>query len=604
MKRIFAAFVLEFACMGPVAAGVLPEIIFDSSFEGIEACVVFDGLGDAVIIPRVAIGGAFTLNGRDFPLSEYDDATFSLRDRTTGNAFEIGNSHDMTYSIAIVPGHYDVLYSVETPGANVPRNIGAVIMEDVELSSNGTLDIDVTAHLLSGDFLHNGVAFPASEYDDANIFLDGELAGRVELGNTHDQSYADVPVLPGNYDIRYQLETPGDTTPWNEWGLVGTAEVVGNADLDVNVQSVELSGNFTHKGSPMPASQYDDGNFYLETESGDRVFLDNSHNGGYQKFVIDGNYAIYWELETPGDTVPFNTRARLGNNVPIGSGNLDINIDSYSVTGDFTLNGNPFPASIQHRAQIVFRDQVTGTDNVLAGTEEGGYTHWVVRSAYDIVYKHVEGDQVPENKEAVLGSVVIKNPAVVDVDVEARLFGAPVYHNGVLFPADQSQIANIWLRNPDNADRVQLGRVSQQNVSALVIPGTYDVYYGYLSGDAIPRNTMARIQQGVVVDPPGPVILGGGLQFDVNSTLINGNMYVNDVSPPASEYDDGLVELRRQEDTVLIGNTHDQSYELRVIRDPAWSLFDLHYGVETIGDNMPWNGDARLGCIVLDPIVF
>ena len=63
------------------------------------------------------------------------------------------------------------------------------------------------------------------------------------------------------------------------------------------------------------------------------------------------------------------------------------------------------------------------------------YEHWVVRSAYDIVYKHVEGDQVPENKEAVLGSVVIKNPAVVDVDVEARLFGAPVYHNGVLFPS-------------------------------------------------------------------------------------------------------------------------------------------------------------------------
>jgi hypothetical protein len=604
MKRIFAALGITLAASGPTSGADLPDLIFQSSYEDIEACVVFDGLGDAVIIPTVDIRGSFTLNGQGFPLSEYDDANFSLRDRVTGDVFQIGNSHDETYSITVIPGRYDVLYSVETPGQFVPRNVGGVIMEDVELAADGILDIDVTAHLLSGDFLHNGVAFPASQYDDANIYLDGELTGRALLGNTHDQSYAAVPVLPGSYQIRYELETPGAATPWNEWGLVGTVEVVGTANQDVNVQSVELSGSFTHKGSPMPASQYDDGNFYLETESGDRVFLENSHNGGYQKYVIDGNYAIYWELETPGGTVPFNTRARLGNNVPIGAGKLDINIDSYSVTGDFTLNGNPFPASLQHRAQILFRDQVTGTDNVLAGTDEGGYTHWVVRGAYDIVYKHVEGDQVPENKEAVLGSVVIKNPAVVDVAVEGRLFGAPVYHNGILFPNDPQQIANIWLRNPGNPDRVQLGRVAQQNVSALVIPGTYDVYYGYLAGDAIPLNTMARILQGVVVDPPGGVILGEGLQFDVNSTLIAGQMYVNDVSPPASQYDDGLIELRRQDDSVLLGNTHDQSYQARVIKDPAWSLFDLHYSVETIGDTLPRNGDAKLGCMLLEPIVF
>jgi hypothetical protein len=183
---------------------------------------------------------------------------------------------------------------------------------------------------------------------------------------------------------------------------------------------------------------------------------------------------------------------------------------------------------------------------------------------------------------------------------------ASEYDDGNFYLETESgdRVANIWLRNAVNADRVLIGRVAQQNVSALMIPGTYDVYYEYLAGDSIPVNSMARIMQGLVVAPPGPVLQGIGLQFDVNSTLINGSMFLNDVAPPALQYDDGLIELRRLEDQVLLGNTHDQNYQVRVINDPEWSLFDLHYGVESVGDTVPWNGDSKLGCIVLDPIVF
>jgi len=606
MRRTVIVLTWIFVFTEALHAGGLPDVIFNSSFEGIEACTTFDGLNDTIMVRSVNISGEFTHNGEAFPVTEYDDGVFSLRDRVTGDVLELGNSHDLNYSANIIPGRYDVMYSVESPGDTVPLNTGAVVMQDVALFADDTLDINLTSYQISGDFLHNGVSFPASEYDDGIMFLDGPLGGRLEVGETKWQSFADVVVLAGDYEIRYQVEQ-ADTVPWNEWGLVGDLVVSGNLNaLNIDVQSVELSGQFKHNGQLMPATEYDDGNFYLETATGDRAFLENSHSVSYQKYVILGNYDIYWELESPGDTVPFNQRARIGGNVPIATGKLDINMSSFDVSGSFTLNGGAFPVTEQNTGQIVLRDQVTGTENVLALTKDGAYDHKVVRSAYDIVYQHLQGQQVPQNKNAHLSSVVVKSAATLDVNVTSRLFSAPVYHNGELFPVSQQQVANMLLRNPDNEDLAFLGKTSLQNLSALVVPGTYDVYYSHLNGDEIPRNTMARIIQGLIIDPPGPVLQGGGggVQLHVNSVSITGQMLLNDGPMPVSEFDDGLLSLRRETDTVLLGNTHDQSYQVRVVDQDDWAEFLIHYGVETFGATIPRNGDAQLMCILLDPIPF
>ena len=301
------------------------DLIFHSSFERGEGCSVFNGLNDNILVPVVSISGDFTLNNEAFPGSEYDDAVFSLRDRLTGSVFELGNSHDHSYTANVVPGYYDVLYSLETassPDALVPRNIGAVLMENVALLVNQTMDINVTGYSLGGDMLHNGVLFPASEYNDGVIFLDSGVKGRLQLGDTKQQTFSGVVALAGDYEVRYQAETP-DTVPWNLWGLVDEINISGdNNALNINVESVLLEGSFLHNGVLMPATEYDDGNFYLETPGGDRALLDNSHAVNYEKTVIPGNYDIFWELETPGDTVPFNLRARVGSKVSVVSGKL------------------------------------------------------------------------------------------------------------------------------------------------------------------------------------------------------------------------------------------------------------------------------------------
>jgi len=606
MRSMLITFLLALAYSAPLSAGVIEEGIFRSGFEFSDQCTMFNGLNDSIIVPAVTITGDFTLNSRPFPVSEYDDGVFSLRDPLTGDVFELGNSHDLNYSVNVVAGHYDVMYSMQTPGLTVPRNVGAVIMENVALVNSGTLDINLTSHILSGEFLHNDVLFPASEYDDANIFLDGEMSGRVEVGNTHIQTFSGVVVLAGDYEIRYQVETP-DTVPWNEWGLVGLLDVAADMNaMKLNVQSVAVSGTFSHNNSPMPVSEFDDGLFFLEQESGDRVFLENSHAGGYAKHIIPGKYDAYWELQTPGDTVPFNERARVASNLTVVAGLLDVDMISYPLTGSFTLNGGPFPDTFENTGEMILRDPLAKTDSILAKTMDGEYQQRVVNGAYEIVYRHLQGALVPQNKDAILHENVVVNLAAnIDINITARLISTGVYHNGALFPASAQQMGNILLRDRDSDDQALLGKTSLQTLSALVKTGTYDVYYSHLVGDQVPQNQMARFQQNYLVALSGPAKNeGGAIQFVVNSAVVTGNMYLNDVLMPASEYDDGLLSLQWEGDFVPLANTHDQSYQVRLLTTSQPGFYWVHYQVQTAGDTLPLNGDARVMCALVEPQIF
>jgi hypothetical protein len=594
----------------PLHAQAIEEVIFNSDFEFGDQCATFSGLNDSIMMRTVHLSGNFLLNGRGFPVSEYDDGVFSLRDRVTGDEFVLGNSHDANYAVNVIPGRYDVMYSLETATAQParsPRNIGAVVMEDIAIVASGNLDIDLTAYAISGDFLHNGAPFPASEYDDGRIFLAGELGGRVEVGDTKLQSFSDVVVLAGNYEVRYQAETTNtNIVPRNEWGFVGLYNVSGSVTgLQIDVESIALSGGFTHNGLAMPGDEYDDGNLYLETAAGDRVPLGNSHDGVYARRVTTGEYDVYWEVETPGDSVPFNQRARVDSNVNIAGGILNINLLSNAVSGGFTLNGGAFPDTLDNTGQIVLRDQVAGADSVLAYTSSGSYSQNILEGTYDIVYQHLQGSAVPQNKNAVLSEeVLIEVAGPMHVNVVARPFEASVYHNGVLFPADQQQLANILLRNLASGDRIFLGKTSQQNLSALVIPGTYDAYYSHLAGDQIPRNSMAKVLGNHVIEPFGEIVLDDGIDLYIKSILINGSLLLNDAPMPLSEYDDGLLRLQFEEDMLPLANTHDQAYQVRLLIKPEKSIYWVHFGVETAGDNIPINEDARVMCTQFVPLIF
>lgn len=239
-------------------------------------------------------------------------------------------------------------------------------------------------------------------------------------------------------------------------------------------------------------------------------------------------------------------------------------------------------------------------------TSEGEYDQWVIPGTYDIVYQHVLGGEVPQNKNAILSEgVLIDGAATRDVDVPAGLYSTGVYHNGILFPASAQQVADIYLRQTESGDQALMGRTPLQFLSQLVVHGTYDAYYSHFAGDEIPGNQIVLFQQDIVVEPLAPPDQGqgggGGNELHVTSMVIGGPMTFNDGPFPDSDFDDGFMSLKWKEDLVPLGNTHDLPYQARVVIRPDSPWYYVHFGLESPGEVVPFNGDARVMCVRLAP---
>lgn len=93
-----------------------------------------------------------------------------------------------------------------------------------------------------------------------------------------------------------------------------------------------------------------------------------------------------------------------------------------------------------------------------------------------------------------------------------------------------------------------------------------------------------------LVDAAGHMIELGVVSFDGQYRLQGG-------SPPKSEYDDAKLWLENAStgDRVLLGNTHDESFAVRVTP----GIYDIVYEVETPGELLPHNARVRLRKVAL-----
>ncbi len=80
-------------------------------------------------------------------------------------------------------------------------------------------------------------------------------------------------------------------------------------------------------------------------------------------------------------------------------------------------------------------------------------------------------------------------------------------------------------------------------------------------------------------------------------------MFLNDAPMPVSEYDDGILRFQFEEDLVPLGNTHDQTYQVQLLTQAEETIYWVYYQVETGGETLPINQDARVMCINMVPLV-
>ncbi|MGX5173970.1 hypothetical protein ACUR5C_08115 [Aliikangiella sp. IMCC44653] len=165
------------------------------------------------------ISGAITLDGEDFPNNQYDAAHILLRGENTQQDIFLFETFAQDENVVVMPGTYDVIYSCQTCN-NIPANTDAIIIEDLALSADQQIAIDLESVRIEVFKTLNESSFSGSIYAAGQIYGGLTEQDRVLMGYTNT-SLADIVVLPGDYNFWYKaVNTTANLVPINAWALV------------------------------------------------------------------------------------------------------------------------------------------------------------------------------------------------------------------------------------------------------------------------------------------------------------------------------------------------------------------------------------------------
>jgi hypothetical protein len=354
-----------------------------------------------------------------------------------------------------------------------------------------------------------------------------------------------------------------------------------------NIRSVEIRPRFLLNGQPFPGAGAGVAVFTLwatkpsDLFDGPQVRLGTSDSPQAVR-VVPGVYDVYYSWES-GDLVPRNFLTRILRGVPINQDReLRIDVPMITVSGVKQHNGLDFAAD-GSAAELSLRCVGLRGRVPLGGTLPPDFSVRLIPGVYTFEYDRSEGATIPQNRHATVRRVkLVKDVADLVLNVPSVPQEFTFLHNGAPFPGFVSDYGNVVLKRT-GSEEARAGSSFQSPTSVLLIPGTYDAHWQYVSGSTVPRNADARIRR-VVVDSSPQVI-------NVPSLEVSGAIRVNGQPPPAMVSDFARLWLETSDgaDRVLLGATLEGAFNRRVV--PA--LYDLVYE-HAAGDALPSNPRAIL----------
>ena len=462
-----------------------------------------------------------------------------------------------------------------------------------------SVTINVSSALVTPTYTLNGVAFEQSEYNDGNFVLRNTVSAgdTLVLGSSHDASPAAVRVIQDTYDVLFQHET-GNGVPQNVDTQVQVNEVVNSdRDMFIDVRAWEITPSFTQNASAFPPNEYDTGMFYLQPDAGgERIFIGRSHMALPAPVqVMQGTYDVIYSLETGGEFVPNNQSAVVMAGVSITvAGALAVDVASVRFQFDATLDLAAFPTDQNHKALFFLRNVSTGDRVELGASFELPVTLSVVEGTYDIVYQHVRGDALPVNTDAVVASnIIIDDTSLsVTIDIDSVVITPSFSLDGSVFPQDEYNDANFYLRAVNNNNDVMFFGASETAATAVrvissdmdtapgvseLLLGTYDVLYRHESGEDVPQNINA------IVPGRGNIALNSDqtLMVPVTSVNITGRFTLNGNSFPGDINNSVQFLLRdssNDSDEFLFGFSDISNEAVKLIPGTYHVVMDHLYG--------------------------
>ncbi len=554
---------------------------------------VTDGVLPAVV-PAVRTGFDFTVNGATPPQSPYDFGQLELRNRATGDLVPLGRTSAGSSTTLVVPGRYDVLYRLSEGGEGVPENRGAVIDTITVESDDQTFALDVRFVRYTGRITVGGSATASNVYNFGRLWLVNPTTGdRVQLGDTRDEQFA-VNVVPGEYEIRYEVRENDGNVPANRDGLVGGIRLEGDTEADIDVPIAEYEGSISIDGASI-ASPYEWGLLELrDVTTGDVFALGQTNDEAFRIALLPGAYEVFYTSSEGGEQAPINMRARVHTFELFDDTQDAIDLKTARLSGSFSLAAETPPGSTSDDALVLLEDAFGGSA-LLGNTHEPAFDARILVGEYDVIYAQETASlSMPGNTHAVLGQLDVESDDTTQIDIPVTEVTGALTIGGDEAPNSPYDDGRLYLRNAQSGDSVLLGNTRLGTYAARVVPGTYDVVYeNEFSDTLLPLNRGAIVRTGVEVSDEQ-----SSLDIDIPVSVLTGEVEIDGSAP---SLDEGLGQLflveQASRDEIFIGHTGAAAFT----RPLTNGVYVMQYrGVAAdgaaLGTSLPANRQASFAC--------
>jgi hypothetical protein len=276
--------------------------------------------------------------------------------------------------------------------------------------------------------------------------------------------------------------------------------------LNINLETVNLSGTITLNGSIMPNNTqqyYEDYNrgriVFTNKGSGDSYYVSigNSGAASYNAKVFKGHYDVFFhpQSEDYQNVLP-NVNIKLEENVDMTGAVVmkNYNLETVNLSGTVTLNGSIMPNNTQqyyedyNRGRIVFVNKESGASYGVSIGNSGAasYNAKVFKGHYDVFFHPQSEDYqnvLPGIKINLDNNIEMIGTVMKNYNLETALLSGTVTLNGGTMPNNTKQYyedynrGRMIFRNKGSSDAiyVSIGNSGAGNYSVRLFKGSYDV---------------------------------------------------------------------------------------------------------------------------------
>ncbi len=323
-------------------------------------------------LETVKVSGIVKINGKQMP-----DNTLETEDQTRGYvkfqaknsenyfAVKIGAKGEATYSKEIYKGRYRVSfvgYDKKLQDAVPPYEV--VLHKSIVIDKEMKFNFDLETVMLKGRLTLNGKSVPDNTrqvYDEkymerGDIIItkdDTQTEVRYPIGNSGDVTYS-AYLFKGNYTAAFMPRNYEDQNVFKQYRITLSDNLNINRDQvkDFDIKSVTLKGEITINGKTMPDNTFKDhenhsrGSIVFIAKGSDRYLTATLGSSGPAKYEITLYNNIYdvFLMSDYYQNAIIDSDAKLADDFEPGRDKtLNFNLDTVTLSGEVTLNGETMP---------------------------------------------------------------------------------------------------------------------------------------------------------------------------------------------------------------------------------------------------------------------